>query len=197
MTRSATDWHKTTDCLGRTILYITSDEATVDPIGVCSIHDTKADWPSYRLFDDGERRDMDPEIDSPYPENGLVVLGSSKFSRPDLIDTAELTAIHGLAAVLAILKAHPELATPRLRLAVLAIARHGRDWQNATARDLDINSRQISRWRSGQYQPKPEHIAELAEMLRINGIIAAETLAVVAVATPPRVQEAIQCSTAM
>lgn len=102
MSRSATTWHKTVDNHGRTILYITSDECTVNGVGICSIYDPMSDEPSYRLLEDGERRPMNPHTDAPYPEHGLVVLGTSKFNRPTLTEVCALTGLRGKAAALAV-----------------------------------------------------------------------------------------------
>jgi len=102
MTRPATTWHKVIDKYGRTILYITSDECTVNGIGVASIHDRDSDVPSYRLMSDGAHRGMSQDDDGPFPERGLVVLGTSKFDRPTLDEVRALTGLHGSVAVDAI-----------------------------------------------------------------------------------------------
>lgn len=51
--------------------------------------------------------------------------------------------------------------TNRDRLALLAEAIYGPRWQNATARALGMNTRQIHRWVSGQYQPRDEVIRRM------------------------------------
>jgi hypothetical protein len=102
MPRSATAWHQVLDRYGRTILYITSDECTVRGIGVCSIHDRDSDVVSYRLMADGSHRAMDQDSEGPFPERGLVVLGTSKFDRPTLTEVRALTGLHGAAAADAI-----------------------------------------------------------------------------------------------
>ena len=52
------------------------------------------------------------------------------------------------------------------KLRTLAMALHGRRWQNATARDLGINPRQVHRWVSGEYEPHEGHIADLIVIAR-------------------------------
>jgi hypothetical protein len=47
------------------------------------------------------------------------------------------------------------------RLRILGEALHGPRWQNAVARDLGINPRQVHRWASGEYQPHEGHISDL------------------------------------
>lgn len=54
-----------------------------------------------------------------------------------------------------------EELTNRDRLALLAEAIYGPRWQNATARALGMNTRQIHRWVSGQYQPRDEVIRRM------------------------------------
>lgn len=49
----------------------------------------------------------------------------------------------------------------RDRLIRLAEAIFGPRWQNATARALGMNTRQIHRWVSGQYQPRDEVIERM------------------------------------
>ena len=51
--------------------------------------------------------------------------------------------------------------TNRDRLVRLAEAIFGPRWQNATARALDVNTRQIHRWVSGEYQPSDEVIRRM------------------------------------
>jgi len=67
------------------------------------------------------------------------------------------------------------------RLRLLGEALHGPRWQNAVARDLGINSRQVHRWVSGQYQPHEGHIADLVAIAKERNI---------------HIKEAIECSTA-
>lgn len=43
----------------------------------------------------------------------------------------------------------------------IAEAVFGPRWQNATARALGLNTRQIHRWVSGQYEPSDEVIREM------------------------------------
>ena len=50
------------------------------------------------------------------------------------------------------------------KLRTLAEALHGPRWQNAVARDLGINSRQVHRWVSGQYSPNEGHISDLIKI---------------------------------
>lgn len=92
--RRATHWHVTTDHKGRRVEYITSDECTVAVAALVSIHDPHSDLPSHRLVRDPEtgwrRRDLDPDVDAPYPAMGLIVYGISKFDRPDLAEAATL-----------------------------------------------------------------------------------------------------------
>lgn len=58
--------------------------------------------------------------------------------------------------------------TDRIRL--LGEAMYGARWQNAVARDLGINSRQVHRWVSGQYEPHEGHVADLAAIARERGV---------------------------
>lgn len=102
MTRSATYWHKCIDRYGRTILYITSNEVGISGVAICSIYDAASDEVSYRLMLGGERRELDPESDAPYPETGLIVLGSWKGNRPDMDELRALTGMHGAIAADAI-----------------------------------------------------------------------------------------------
>ena len=51
--------------------------------------------------------------------------------------------------------------TNRDRLTLLAEAIFGPRWQNATARALDVNTRQVHRWVSGEYQPSDEVIRRM------------------------------------
>ena len=67
------------------------------------------------------------------------------------------------------------------RLRLLGEALYGPRWQNAVARDLDINSRQVHRWVSGEYEPHEGHIADLIAIAKERNI---------------QIEEAIQCSTA-
>ena len=45
----------------------------------------------------------------------------------------------------------------------LATAIHGPHWQNATARNLGVNVRQIHRWKTGEYEVPDGVIADLVE----------------------------------
>lgn len=54
--------------------------------------------------------------------------------------------------------------TNRDRLVQLAEASFGPRWQNATARALGINSRQVHRWVSGEHQPRDEVIRRMIEI---------------------------------
>ena len=47
------------------------------------------------------------------------------------------------------------------RLRMLGEALYGERWQNAVARDLGINSRQVHRWVSGQYEPHEGHVSDM------------------------------------
>lgn len=49
----------------------------------------------------------------------------------------------------------------RERLIALGSAIHGELWQNATARDLGVNPRQVHRWVSGAYSPSDGVIRDL------------------------------------
>ena len=46
-------------------------------------------------------------------------------------------------------------------LVQLATAIHGPNWQNATARDLDVNVRQVHRWKIGEYEVPDGVIGDL------------------------------------
>lgn len=48
------------------------------------------------------------------------------------------------------------------RLRTLAVALYGERWQHAVARDLGCHHRQVARWASGDYAPKPHHVDRLA-----------------------------------
>lgn len=67
------------------------------------------------------------------------------------------------------------------KLRTLAMALHGPRWQNATARDLGINPRQVHRWVSGEYEPHEGHISDLISLAMERKI---------------QITEAIECSTA-
>ena len=100
--RSATIWHVAVDKCGRTIRYVTSDECTVNAVGVCSVLDPDSDAPSYRLLEDGSRRLLDQDSEGWFPDRGLVVLGTCKFDRPTLGDMRRLTGLRGKAVAEAI-----------------------------------------------------------------------------------------------
>lgn len=103
---SSTIWHVTTDALGRTIRYITSNEIDVASAAVCSILDPNGDEPSCRIDPaTGERKLMGGEADEPYPRTGLIVLGWTKYTRPDLAETAAMTGINGHIAAEAVRRA--------------------------------------------------------------------------------------------
>lgn len=51
--------------------------------------------------------------------------------------------------------------TNRDRLIMLGRAVFGPLWQNATARALGVNSRQVHRWVSGEYEPRDRVIRDL------------------------------------
>lgn len=57
-----------------------------------------------------------------------------------------------------------EELTNRDRLALLAEAIFGPRWQNATARALGVNTRQVHRWVSGEYEPSDAVIQRLIEL---------------------------------
>lgn len=48
----------------------------------------------------------------------------------------------------------------------LATAIHGPLWQNATARDLGVNVRQVHRWKTCEYDVPDGVIADLAQIAR-------------------------------
>ena len=52
------------------------------------------------------------------------------------------------------------------KLRLLGDALHGPRWQNAVARDLGVNTRQVHRWVSGQYEPNNGHIADLVAIAK-------------------------------
>jgi transposase-like protein len=62
------------------------------------------------------------------------------------------------------------------RLRILGEALHGERWQNAVARDLGINSRQVHRWVSGQYEPHDGHIADLVAIAKERSIQITEAI---------------------
>jgi len=47
------------------------------------------------------------------------------------------------------------------RIRLLGETMYGARWQNAVARDLGINSRQVHRWVSGEYKPHDGHVRDL------------------------------------
>jgi hypothetical protein len=51
-------------------------------------------------------------------------------------------------------------------LVLLGIAIHGPNWQNAIARDLGVNPRQVNRWVKGENAPRDRVIDEVAEIAR-------------------------------
>ena len=65
---------------------------------------------------------------------------------------------------------HATMSTTKMtnldKLKLLGESLHGTRWQNAVARDLGINSRQVHRWMTGQYMPHEGHIADLVDKLR-------------------------------
>jgi len=52
------------------------------------------------------------------------------------------------------------------RIRILGEALFGPRWQNAVARALGINSRQVHRWVSGQYEPHEGHVRDLIDYAR-------------------------------
>lgn len=54
-----------------------------------------------------------------------------------------------------------DMMTTLDRLRILGEALHGPRWQNAVARDLGINARQVHRWVSCEYEPHEGHIADM------------------------------------
>ena len=101
--RSHTQWHSTTDELGRQINYITSDEVDVPAVGICSINDPTSPVSSYRLdWRTGVQQGFDPDEDDT-PAKGLIVLGSHKGDRPNLHETTALSDIKGQFAATAVL----------------------------------------------------------------------------------------------
>lgn len=54
------------------------------------------------------------------------------------------------------------------KLQLLGNALHGPRWQNAVARDLGINPRQVHRWVSGEYEPHEGHILDLIEVAKLK-----------------------------
>lgn len=54
------------------------------------------------------------------------------------------------------------------KLTILAEALHGPRWQHATARDLNMSSRQVHRWASGDGYPHEGHIADLIKAAEIR-----------------------------
>lgn len=62
----------------------------------------------------------------------------------------------------------PDEITNTEKLRLLGEAMHGTNWQNAVARDLKLNVRQIHRWVSGQYEPNRDTVAKLADVARVK-----------------------------
>lgn len=62
------------------------------------------------------------------------------------------------------------------KLKLLGEALHGPRWQNAVARDLGINSRQVHRWVSGEYEPHHGHIADLMQIASARGVMIAAAI---------------------
>jgi len=56
--------------------------------------------------------------------------------------------------------------TNRERLFILAEAVFGPRWQNATARALGLNTRQIHRWVKEEYQPSDEIIERMVAIAK-------------------------------
>jgi hypothetical protein len=56
----------------------------------------------------------------------------------------------------------------REKLIALGTAIHGPLWQNATGRDLKVNSRQIHRWVSREYTPPDGVIDDLIEVAELR-----------------------------
>jgi hypothetical protein len=46
----------------------------------------------------------------------------------------------------------------------LATAIHGSHWQNATARDLGVNVRQIHRWKIGEYEVPDGVVSDMVKI---------------------------------
>lgn len=63
------------------------------------------------------------------------------------------------------------------RLRILGEALYGPRWQNAIARDLGINSRQVNRWKSGKYQPHDGQIANLIAIANARSLQITEAIA--------------------
>lgn len=59
----------------------------------------------------------------------------------------------------------------RDRLTHLGIALYGPNWQRAVARALDVDSRQVRRWASGEYTPSDDVIADLVAVARERGAV--------------------------
>lgn len=62
------------------------------------------------------------------------------------------------------------------KLRTLGEALHGPRWQNAVARDLGINPRQVHRWVSGEYEPNEGHIADLIAIARKRNVQITEAI---------------------
>jgi len=178
--RAATDFRECRDARGRRISYIVSDEPTVIGIGVHSIYDPLSNLSSFRRVggDDAAMTDAD----EPFPGRGLVVLGVSKFDRPSLAQVERMTDIDGASVAAAIRdditkrhrgqpqrtaigSADARMTTRdqynRDRLIAIGTALHGERWQSATARDLDVDKRQVHRWVSGEYAVPDGVVADL------------------------------------
>ena len=63
------------------------------------------------------------------------------------------------------------------KLRLLGEALHGPRWQNAVARDLGINPRQVHRWVSGEYEPHEGHISDLIAIAKERKIQITEAIA--------------------
>jgi transposase-like protein len=62
------------------------------------------------------------------------------------------------------------------KLRLLGEALHGPRWQNAVARDLDVNPRQVHRWVSGEYEPHEGHVADLIRLAQRRSAKIAEAI---------------------
>jgi transposase-like protein len=62
------------------------------------------------------------------------------------------------------------------RLRILGKALHGERWQQAVARDLGIDKRQVNRWVRGDYSPHEGHIADLIALAKERKIQIAEAI---------------------
>ena len=59
------------------------------------------------------------------------------------------------------------------KIRILGEALHGPRWQNAVARDLSINPRQVHRWVSGEYAPHEGHIADMMKVAKLKKLLIA------------------------